>query len=81
MGMAILGNKVDLDYGYECEADPEKREFGKIWYREIQKCLDNGILKTHPVKRVEGGYEGIIEGLTKLKEKKVSGEKLIVRLG
>lgn len=81
MGMAILGGKVDLDFGYECEADPEKRAFGVVWYQEIQRLLDDGRLKTHPVRLLEGGYEAILGGLKKLKNREVSGEKLVVKLG
>lgn len=81
MGMAILGRKVALDHGYGSEADAEKREFGIEWYREIQSLLDSGKLKTHPVKDVTGRFEGILKGLRMLKEKQVSGEKLVVQLG
>ncbi|KAI9708165.1 MAG: putative secondary metabolism biosynthetic enzyme [Bogoriella megaspora] len=80
MGMSILGGKIALDYGYESEADPEKRSFGIEWYKEIQQLLDAGKLKTHPVKTLPGGYQGIMKGLQLLKTKQVSGEKLIVKL-
>lgn len=81
MGMAILGAKVVLDFGYECEADPEKRAFGVEWYQEIQTLLDSGRLKIHPVKILPGAYEGILGGLKLLKNRQVSGEKLVVKLG
>lgn len=80
MGMAILGGKIALDYGYESEADPEKREFGIGWYKEMQELLDSGRLKTHPVRPFPGAYQGIMKGLHLLKTKQVSGEKLIVKL-
>lgn len=80
MGMAILGRKVALDHGYGSEADPEKRAFGIEWYGEIQHLLDNGKLKTHPVRGVPGKYDGIMKGLQILRSKQVSGEKLIVLL-
>lgn len=81
MGMAILGGRIALDYGYESEADPEKRVFGIGWYEEMQQLLDSGRLRNHPVRSFPGGYEGIMKGLQLLKTKQVSGEKLIVRLG
>ncbi|KAI9668169.1 MAG: putative secondary metabolism biosynthetic enzyme [Bathelium mastoideum] len=80
MGMSILGGKIALDYGYESEADPEKRAFGIEWYKEIQGLLDSGKLKTHPVKTLPGGYQAVMKGLQMLKSKQVSGEKLIVKL-
>lgn len=81
MGMSILGAKIALDYGYESEADPEKRVFGVAWYEEMQELLDSGKLKTHPIRLLPGKYEGILKGLNLLKTKQVSGEKLIVKLG
>lgn len=81
MGMSILGGKIALDYGYESEADPEKRVFGVAWYQEMQELLDSGKLKTHPIRLLPGKYEGILKGLNLLKTKQVSGEKLIVKLG
>ena len=78
MGISILGRKVALDYGYESEADPEKRAFGVEWYREVQTLIDGGRLRTHPLKVLTGRWESILEGLVLLRDRRVSGEKLIV---
>ncbi|KAI1505448.1 GroES-like protein [Biscogniauxia marginata] len=78
MGPALLGHRLGLDYGYEKEADPEMRAFGVQWYKSVQGLLDRGALKPHPLKVMDGRFESILEGIEKLKSKKVSGEKLIV---
>ncbi|TDZ24973.1 Trans-enoyl reductase ccsC [Colletotrichum orbiculare MAFF 240422] len=80
MGMAILGHRLDLDYGYERDEDPELRAFGVRWYRDLQKLMDQGRLRPHPLRELEGGFEGILRGVEMLKNKEVSGQKLIVAL-
>lgn len=80
MGMAILGHRLDLDYGYERDEDPELRAFGIRWYKDLQKLLDQGNLRPHPLKELDGKFEGILEGVEMLKNKEVSGQKLIVTL-
>jgi hypothetical protein len=37
-------------------------------------------VRTHPIKEMEGGLEGIIQGLDMLKKKEVSGQKLVYML-
>jgi len=80
MGMSIFGKRVALSYGYEKEADPESRAFGVQWVQEVQEVLDEAGLKSHPVRILEGGYQGVLKGLDLLKQNQVSGEKLVVRL-
>jgi hypothetical protein len=80
LGMAILGREVQLDGGYVVDASPEKREFGVEWFSAMQKVLDEGKLMWHPVKVLPGCWEAILEGLKMLKNKEVSGEKLVVRI-
>lgn len=80
MGMSILGGKVQLDYGYGVEASPKRRKFGVEWYKAMQELLNEGRLKWHPVKLLPGSWESILEGLRMLKDKEVSGEKLVVKL-
>lgn len=80
MGMAILGRAVKLDGGYGVEASPDRRRFGIEWFGAMQKVLDNRKLKWHPVRLLPGRWEAILEGLQMLKNKEVSGEKLVVKI-
>ncbi|KAK8072676.1 zinc-binding dehydrogenase family oxidoreductase [Apiospora saccharicola] len=78
MGPALLGHQLALDHGYERDADPEMREFGVRWYQTVQHLLDHGKLRTHPLREVKGVFQGVLEGVSMLKNKQVSGEKLVV---
>ncbi|KAL0941606.1 zinc-binding dehydrogenase family [Colletotrichum truncatum] len=80
MGPALLGHRLGLDFGYEREEDPGMRAFGVRWYRSLQMLLDQEMLKPHPLRIIEGRFEGILRGVNILKNKEVSGEKLIVTL-
>ena len=80
IGMRCFGRKVALDFGYESEADPHSRALGIEWRDEVQKLLDEGRLKAHPIKALPGRYEGIMKGLEMLRTKQVSGHKLVVQL-
>ena len=80
IGMRCFGRKVALDFGYESEGNPQDRALGIEWRDEVQKLLDEGKLKAHPIKVLPGRYEGILKGLEMLKSKQVSGYKLVVQL-
>ncbi|KAF7182336.1 hypothetical protein CNMCM7691_001816 [Aspergillus felis] len=81
MGPALLGHRLELDYGYEREADLEMRQFGVRWYRSIQWLLDHGRLRPHPLRVLPGRFDAILQGIEMLKSKSVSGEKLVVVIG
>ncbi|KDN59980.1 putative conserved hypothetical protein [Colletotrichum sublineola] len=80
MGMALLGHRLELDYGYQRDEDPELRAFGISLYKDLQKLLDRGRLRPHPIRELEGGFEGILKGVDMLKNKEVSGQKLVIAL-
>ncbi|KAL5355555.1 chaperonin 10-like protein [Aspergillus floccosus] len=81
MGPALLGHRLELDYGYERDVDPEMRRFGIRWYRSIQWLLDHDQLKHHPLRVLPGRFDAILRGIELLKSKSVSGEKLVVAIG
>ncbi|RDL33255.1 Alcohol dehydrogenase superfamily, zinc-type [Venustampulla echinocandica] len=81
MGPALLGHRLELGYGYERDANAEMRAFGIKWYSFLQKLLDEGQLRPHPTRILEGlWYEAVLEGIDMLKSKAVSGQKLIVMI-
>lgn len=80
MGISILGGRIALDYPYGSEASPERRRLGVKWYVDFQTALNSGKIRSHPVKVFPGGFDGMLEGLEVLKNKQVSGEKLVVRI-
>jgi hypothetical protein len=42
--------------------------------------LDEGKMRPHPVRLVNGGFDGVPEGLELLRKKQVSGQKLVCSL-
>ncbi len=46
-----------------------------------EKLVDDGVIKAHPARVEEGGLGGILDGMQILKEHKVSGAKLVYRIG
>lgn len=61
----------------EREANAEMREFAKSWFTTVQELVDSGKIKTHPLKVMEGGLPAVLDGLQMLKDKKISGQKLV----
>ncbi|KAK7739674.1 putative secondary metabolism biosynthetic enzyme [Cytospora paraplurivora] len=81
MGFEGLG--LDIDLGstvHSRKANPHLFEVTVKWTKEMQWSLDRGLVKSHPVREVFGGWEGIIDGMSALQRGEVKGEKLVVRL-
>ncbi|KAK0732952.1 chaperonin 10-like protein [Lasiosphaeria miniovina] len=81
LGAALLGREIGWKEPYRVEADPELRQFGRDWVLCAQRLLDCGDIKPHPA-RVgrEVGLEPVLEGIELLRQKAVSGEKLVYRI-
>ncbi|KAL9120105.1 MAG: hypothetical protein Q9187_003339 [Circinaria calcarea] len=77
IGSAIIGDRIALDQGYGSDADPEKRQFGIKYYRDIQKLIDNGKLRAHPSRVIPGAWQGVLEGIEMLKSRTISAQKLV----
>jgi len=64
-------------------AQPENFEFGKKFWEVAREALEKGEVKVHrpAVNKYGGsGFEGILAGLQRMREGKVSGEKLVYTL-
>jgi len=57
-----------------------QRDLGKSLYAHLTNLLGSGKIKPNRVEVIPGGYDGIVPGLKRLEENKVSGQKLVVRL-
>lgn len=77
LGMMLLGKEIELSEGYHRPADQECHAFGLEWYRLVQGLLDEGKLRPHPLKVMDGGLEGIFSGLDMLREGKNQGTKFV----
>jgi len=61
-------------------AVPEDRAFGLEFYPTLEKWLEEGKIKPNKVTVVPGGLAGVTEGFRRMREKEVSGEKLVFRI-
>ncbi|KAI0408922.1 putative alcohol dehydrogenase [Xylaria palmicola] len=50
------------------------------WAYEMRRLLDAGLIKHHPVREIEGRWDGIIDGLLALQRGEVRCEKLVIRI-
>ncbi|KAI0477621.1 putative zinc binding dehydrogenase [Xylariaceae sp. FL0804] len=68
------------DPTYSRPANPALFELCRRWTVEVQQLVDAGRLRSHPVREVEGGWEGVLTGLATLQKGGVRGEKLAIQI-
>ncbi|KAJ9483225.1 hypothetical protein VN97_g10191 [Penicillium thymicola] len=77
LGPTLLGKRLGWPEPFGGEGNEEYRKFGFEWFALAQELLDDGKLKTHPHKLVGESLGETLVGLKLLKDKKVSGYKLV----
>jgi hypothetical protein len=77
LGPSIMGKPIGWPPPFERDANEELREFGVKWCKTIQQLLDNGKLKSHPLRLMPGGLAGVPDGVELLRKKQISGAKLV----
>ncbi|ROW04708.1 hypothetical protein VMCG_04869 [Cytospora schulzeri] len=80
MGLEVFGKEVKLGGEYGRPASKEKHDTAARCFRMFQRLLDEGRLEAHPVQIVQGGFDGILQGLELLAQGAVSGKKLVALL-
>lgn len=78
MGLESFGKEVKLDGEYWRPSNKERFKAVSQCFSMFQRLLDDGKLMAHPVELVEGNFAGILQGLERLRQGKVSGKKLVV---
>jgi hypothetical protein len=76
---SALGEEVKF-MGFTMPAVIEDFVWLSGFVRRVEDELDEGRIKSHPVREIEGGLDRAEWGLRELWEGRVSGEKLVVRL-
>ncbi|KAL0930677.1 Enoyl reductase LovC 2 [Colletotrichum truncatum] len=79
LGPTMHGKRINWPLPFERDANAEVKEFARKWFVTAQRLLDEGKLRPHPVKLLEG-FPAILEGLKILESKAISGQKLVVQL-
>lgn len=77
-----LGEKIQKPgLTLEVEDIKDDFEFAVHWAAIFEKLLADDKVKVHPPKLMEGGLDKVVEGLDLLRNDKVSGQKLVYRVG
>jgi len=77
MVLTIFGRQVALDGEYGRKANLEDRVFGGKAFAAVQALLNRGLIDTHPIKFMPGGWEGVCEGVDMIRTQAMSGQKLV----
>lgn len=80
MVLTMFGGRVALDGEYAREASAEDRAMSAKIFAATQTLLDNGRIKSHPVRALPDGWAGVIEGVDIIRTGKISGQKLVARV-
>lgn len=77
MGLTLFGKEVALDGVYGREARPQDRKMATDMFAQVQRLMDEGLFETHPVRAMEGGWEGVMRGVDTVRTQTSSGYKLV----
>jgi NADPH:quinone reductase-like Zn-dependent oxidoreductase len=66
--------------GIHIDACVEDHEFGTKFSRTIEKLLEQGRIKAHPIEVRDGGWQEVLSGMNEVKQGKFSGRKLVFRI-
>ena len=80
LGPTMLGKDIAWPPPHEIKGSKELREFGGEWFKVLQWLLDEGKIRTHPLKVLDGTFEDVLRGMETVKAGKVWGEKLVYSL-
>ncbi|KUJ08001.1 putative zinc-binding oxidoreductase ToxD [Mollisia scopiformis] len=80
LGYTMRGEPFEIE-GEKWDAVPEDYELAKRFFAFCEVLLREDLVKGHPVRLLEGGLEGIQGGMEELREGRVSGVKLVARVG
>lgn len=81
LGYEIFGKEVVLGREYSRVARADRREAYVKWTRTMQRLVDEGSIKGHPLKAMPEGWESVLRGVEVLKNGGVSGQKIVVPVG
>lgn len=76
----IAGDGSSWPAPYACEPEPKLREMARPMFDKIQKLLDSQKIKPHLVQLEDGGLQGVLKGVEKIRKGEISGTKLVYAL-
>ncbi|KAM3065602.1 Trans-enoyl reductase boa5 [Clarireedia jacksonii] len=78
--LTIFGRPIELAGEFARDAKPEDRKLAEKFVKTAEELIWEGKLKSHPTRLMEGGLNGVIDGVDLLRKGKISGEKLVYSL-
>lgn len=79
-GPLIFGEGSTWPDPWARPASQELADFGADLWRLAQRLVEQGKLRHHPLRVLDGGFPSVLRGLELLRSKQVSGEKIVVRI-
>jgi hypothetical protein len=80
LGYTVSGEEFEIE-GTVWPPEPEDFELTQRMMNLGEKLVGEGKIRAHPSRVEDGGLEGILNWMQLLKEHKVSGVKLVYRVG
>ncbi|KAI9157870.1 Trans-enoyl reductase RAP2 [Paramyrothecium foliicola] len=81
LAFEIMGEGVTLSGNYGRPADKSKLDLCVHVFPMYQRLLKQRKLRTHPLQELNGGWKGVVEGLSLLEKGELSGTKIVVKVG
>ncbi|KAK7749850.1 putative secondary metabolism biosynthetic enzyme [Cytospora paraplurivora] len=78
LAWTLFAKELRLPEPYYRPSIPEDREFGEAWAGSMQRLLEAGLLRPHPLNIYKTGLSAVIPGLDLLRKHQVRGKKLVV---
>jgi hypothetical protein len=80
LGPSIFGDGSTWPAPYGRTSDDDIRKFGAELFTLTQRLIEEGRLRNHPLRVIEGGMDAIVEGMEIVRSGKLSAEKIVVKL-
>jgi hypothetical protein len=73
----MRGLPISWPAPFGTEGKSEARDFALNFFPHVHPLFSSGELKAHPIRSESGGFEGLLDGISLLRQKKVHGQKLV----
>jgi hypothetical protein len=80
LGPALFGEGCVWPKPYARPPNEDDLAYGQRLWAVAQRLLDEGRLRHHPVRILEGGLEQVLVGMEMVRRGELRGEKCVVRL-
>ncbi|KAH8693570.1 chaperonin 10-like protein [Talaromyces proteolyticus] len=80
LGYTMLGEDFELMENMVLHVSDAETEFAKQWVELADKLVGQRLIVPHPIDIRDGGLQGVLHGLTELKEGKIRGKKLVYKI-